>query len=270
MSNLISVVIPCYNCANSIERAVVSVHQQTLQSHEIILVDDASKDDTLDILKSLQKNYGDHWLKIITLEKNSGPAIARNLGWNSTNGDYVAFLDADEVWHPEKLAFQCSWIQKRPTIALCGHNYRVFKSEESIDFEPLPKKLKTKKITRSKLLLQNPFRTSSVLLRRDIKYRFSPDLRYSQDYYLWLEIVLEGYEAVILNFPTVYSFKPLFGGGGQTLNIRNGKLAEALIMKKLLKDKKINYFEYYFLTKFHLLKYYRRFILVVSRFLRIY
>ena len=77
----VSAVIPCYNCSATIEKAVDSIAKQTLIPQEVILVNDDSSDQTIDILQNLQNIYGKEWIKIINLKKNVGPGQARNLGW---------------------------------------------------------------------------------------------------------------------------------------------------------------------------------------------
>ncbi|HEY0656892.1 MAG TPA: glycosyltransferase family A protein, partial [Pyrinomonadaceae bacterium] len=96
----VSVIIPNYNYAKYIAETIDSVLAQTYPNLEVIVVDDGSKDDSLKILRS----YGD---KITVIEqKNQGVARARNIGTAYSNGEYIAFLDADDVWLPEKLARQ--------------------------------------------------------------------------------------------------------------------------------------------------------------------
>ncbi|MHB1099234.1 MAG: glycosyltransferase family 2 protein, partial [Burkholderiales bacterium] len=106
----VSVIIPCYRCAETIARAVDSVLKQTLPPEEILLVEDCSGDDgnTLAVLHSLQQN--NPFIRVIPLAKNGGPAAARNAGWDAAKQPYIAFLDADDAWHPKKLEIQYSWM----------------------------------------------------------------------------------------------------------------------------------------------------------------
>ena len=103
MSELpISVIIPAYNCENSIERAIGSVLNQTCQDFELIIVDDGSKDGTRDKIR----NVHDSRIHLILHKKNRGAAAARNTGMRYAQGKYVAWLDSDDEWLPEKLSFQ--------------------------------------------------------------------------------------------------------------------------------------------------------------------
>lgn len=117
----VSVVIPCYRCSDVIERAVTSVWEQTLRPAEVILVDDCSGDGTVDTLYALQKKFPPNWIKVIELEQNSGPGEARNAGWAAASHSYVAFLDADDSWHPQKIEIQYSWMIEHPDVVLTGH-----------------------------------------------------------------------------------------------------------------------------------------------------
>ncbi len=96
-----SIVIPCFNCAETIESTLVSVQSQTVTDWEAICVDDGSSDDTIVILERLAKK--DSRIRILQ-QTNAGPSRARNNGVDQAQGDIVAFLDADDLWLPGKLA----------------------------------------------------------------------------------------------------------------------------------------------------------------------
>jgi len=99
----VSVIIPCYRCADTIGRAVESMIWQTLPPKEILLVEDYSQDEgkTLASLYDLQRKFQDKiTIKVIPLLKNGGPGGARNTGWDEAQQPYLAFLDADDSWHP--------------------------------------------------------------------------------------------------------------------------------------------------------------------------
>ena len=108
----VSVIIPCYRCADTIKRALGSVIAQTLPPEEIILIDDFSNDDgvTLTTLNYLRQMHQKTSIKIVLLDKNSGPGSARNAGWKEASQPYLAFLDADDSWHPKKLEIQYQWM----------------------------------------------------------------------------------------------------------------------------------------------------------------
>lgn len=116
MEPLVSVVIPVYNRAQLIGRALASVFAQSYQNFEIIVVDDASSDG----LASALAEFSDPRLRRLVHPSNRGAAAARNTGVASATGEYVAFLDSDDVWYPEKLAFQVAAMRDQPA-EVAGH-----------------------------------------------------------------------------------------------------------------------------------------------------
>jgi glycosyltransferase involved in cell wall biosynthesis len=115
----VSVVVPAYNAAAFVRRAVDSVLAQTWASRELLVVDDGSTDGTLDVLAS----YGER-LRVLT-QANAGPAAARNHGLRAARARYVAFLDADDRWLPAKLERQVALLESRPEIGFCSTATRV-------------------------------------------------------------------------------------------------------------------------------------------------
>ena len=117
----ISVIIPTYNAEKFLDRTIESVLAQTFKDWELIIVDDFSKDNTREIIKKWEKI--DERISSIFLDKNSGgPAHPKNIGMEKVKGEYVAFLDHDDEWLPEKLEKQISILEKDPSIGLitCG------------------------------------------------------------------------------------------------------------------------------------------------------
>lgn len=100
----VSVIIPTYNRAHLVGRAIQSVLNQTYKDFELIIVDDGSTDNTEDIIKKYQKK--DERIKYIRRKKNKGGSVARNTGINAAIGEYIAFLDSDDEWLTEKLERQ--------------------------------------------------------------------------------------------------------------------------------------------------------------------
>ena len=94
--NLVSVIVPCFNCADTIEATIESVIRQSDCEIEIICVDDCSTDETADILFLLQERFGA--LRVIRNERNLGAAKSRNIGISESKGTFIAFLDSDDIW----------------------------------------------------------------------------------------------------------------------------------------------------------------------------
>lgn len=106
---VISVIIPTYNRANLIPRAIASVREQSYQDLEIIVVDDASEDDTARVIQQIH----DYRIKYIRHQTNYGGSEARNTGIKNARGKYIAFLDSDDVWLPDKLSSQLAAISQQ-------------------------------------------------------------------------------------------------------------------------------------------------------------
>ena len=118
----VSVVIPCYHSAGTIERALDSVAVQSWLPAEVIVVDDAGDDGTPELLGLLAGKHP--WLRTVRLDSNQGSASARNAGWEAATQTLVAFLDADDAWHPRKLEVQTALMLGNPEVAITGHGYR--------------------------------------------------------------------------------------------------------------------------------------------------
>jgi glycosyltransferase involved in cell wall biosynthesis len=119
---MISVIIPTYNRMRSIGRAVQSVLDQTFQNFEIIVVDDGSSDATDELLKS----FNDPRIHILKHLQNQGASAARNTGMKEAKGDYIAFLDSDDAWYPQKLQVQYNYLkQSSATIGGCVTHFNL-------------------------------------------------------------------------------------------------------------------------------------------------
>lgn len=266
MQSQVSVIIPCYRCADTIERAVESVINQTLTPKEILLVEDCSDDAgiTLAALYHLQQNFqGEVAIRVIPLKQNGGPGSARNAGWAAAQGTYVAFLDADDAWHPEKLEFQYRWMRMRPEIALTGHGTTRLEANEIPDI-PIGQP-RSYSVSALKLLLSNQFPTRSVMIRNDIPFRFRPGKRYAEDYLLWLQIVLTGYHAHYLDVILAFSYKADFGDAGLSKHLWEHEKGELATFGQLYRERLIPLLTYGAVSVFSLLKFLRRLFLWAFR-----
>ena len=207
----VSVVIPCWRCKDSIDRAVASVAAQTRRPRELLLVDDASGDGTLEHLRELAARYAQGWIRVSALERNRGPGAARNAGWDAAAGAVVAFLDADDAWLPEKLERQLEWMAAHPEAVLTGHP--TVQLPEGAVAPGIPSACSATRVTLAQMLRSNRFPTRSVMLRRDVPQRFG-DRSVSEDYLLWLELVASGAACYRLDAVMAVSFRPDFDPGG--------------------------------------------------------
>jgi glycosyltransferase involved in cell wall biosynthesis len=118
----VSVVIPTYQCEQYISQSIDSVLAQTFKDYEIIIIDDGSTDNTQELLRKYSKMRN---IKIFS-QSNQGPAAARNLGIRMSSGEFIAFLDADDIWLPNKLEKQITFLEKHPLIDLVYCDSYIF------------------------------------------------------------------------------------------------------------------------------------------------
>ena len=179
----VSIIIPTYNQSQYLEEAMESVLNQTYQNIEIIIVDDGSTDNTSEVVKSFDN-------KIIYIpQKNKGASSARNAGIKKAQGQYVAFLDSDDMWIKNKLEKQIKFIQNNPEIGLLGTGcYQMVDINKMIYKKIFPAK---NEILQKDLIKYNPFIQSSVIIRKDIFNDiglYDEKFKESEDYDLWLRI----------------------------------------------------------------------------------
>jgi teichuronic acid biosynthesis glycosyltransferase TuaG len=258
----VSVIIPCYCCENTVERAVYSVMNQTALPTELFLIEDASNDNerTLSKLYTLQETYGKITkFEIVSLSQNTGPGSARNMGWDLATQPYIAFLDADDSWHPCKLEIQYNWMSLHPEVALTGHPCLVLKN--GIVNSQLNPEWNFRKINPYRLLFSNCFLTPSVMLHRHLSYRFESNKKYAEDYSLWLNIALKGNNTAYLDLQLAYLHKDNFGSGGLSGNMWNMEFGELKMYYHLFKVGDISLFLLVLTIPFSLLKYIRRILI---------
>jgi glycosyltransferase involved in cell wall biosynthesis len=156
---LISCIVPVYNCERYLGETLDSVLAQTYEPLEIIVVDDGSTDQTAAIAARYAPRVHYLW------EPNAGEAAARNRGLSAARGDFVAFVDADDLWHPDKLQRQVARFVKRPEIDLCFTCFQNFWIPELVDEQqrhqgsPLSQR-------------QTGWSTSTILARQSVFTRF--------------------------------------------------------------------------------------------------
>jgi glycosyltransferase involved in cell wall biosynthesis len=195
------------------------VLQQTLPAAEIILVDDCSPDDTFKFLLQLQQEYGSQPIKVLSLPENGGPGLARNHGRKIASHPYIALLDADDAWHPEKLAIQYTWLEAHPQITLVGHRIVVTQSRE-IPSPPIDRQgIKTHLVSRQQLLFSCKVLTSSWLFKNDAVGDYEDITRYSEDYFLILKTFFNHHQIALMDATLGYFFKPEFSQLGTSGNL---------------------------------------------------
>lgn len=261
----VSVIVPCYCCSETIERAVLSVVDQQVRPTELLLVDDASPDHgaTLAMLHALQHRFADVLqIRVLALEENGGPAVARNAAWEQTSQAYVAFLDADDSWHPEKLRIQYAWMKAHPEVALTGH---LCSNPTSSLPDISPDTCPVTSIRKRDVLMRNPFSTPSAMLRQELPFRFEAEKTYAEDFLLWQQIVCAGHPVARLERVMARLYKAPYGAAGLSGRLWSMEVAELDNYRRLRSQGCIRSVQAIILMAYSLAKYVRRLILVSVR-----
>ncbi len=187
----ISVIIPAYKAAQTIERALASVAAQTLKPIEVIVVDDGSQDGTYEAAQAFKENLQGVHLRVFSQE-NLGAGAARNRAIKESAGDWLAFLDADDEWLPDKLAISMKAIEGR-NLTLHAHNYISIKDAEE---EPVDCAARYRAVPNPYVGLYRKgfLATSTIVAKRDAIISaggFDETLATAQDFDLWLKVLKE-------------------------------------------------------------------------------
>ena len=193
----VSVVIPAYNAARFLPRCLKSVFAQTLPPAEVIVVDDGSSDDSAEIARQLGAR--------VVSRPNGGLSAARNTGVRSSSSEWVALLDADDMWQPEKLQSQAERVQTDTVLVYTG--IRIFSDDgvrrTSLAMDPAE--------ARKVLRFRNPITPSSVIARREALERnggFREDVRACEDWEMWMRLQRVGGFAAVPDPLTDYYVYP--------------------------------------------------------------
>ncbi len=192
---LVSIVTATYNSARFIQETYASIASQTIKDWEWIITDDCSTDSTVHIIKSICMN--DSRVSFTVNQKNTGAAVSRNTSLSKCKGEFIAFIDSDDLWLPNKLEKQIEFMSMGYDFTFTGYeliNETGNNLNKKIDIKP-HSSIKYKDLLKKKVTLG----CSSVMLRRnaftDIEM---PLLRTGQDYALWLKLLRSGAKADLL------------------------------------------------------------------------
>lgn len=183
---LVSIITPVYNAAAFIEETIQSVIKQTYKNWELILVNDQSTDNSIVLIQSYLNAYPQ--IKLINLVENSGAAVARNKGISYAKGEFIAFVDSDDVWHPNKLSKQIQFMQNNhysftyTDLALVDEQGETLKSQVGV----------AASFTYTQLLKNTAIACSTVVINRNLIGDFRmPNVRKGQDTATWLMLMRE-------------------------------------------------------------------------------
>lgn len=198
---LVSIVMPAFNAAATMSESVDSVLKQTYTDWELIIVDDCSCDSTDEIARVYRER--DSRIVILNNSKNMGVSESRNLGTEYAKGGWIAFLDSDDMWTPDKLERQMRLVHDKmsmgeePALVFTGSAFMDRAGKQTAYHLAVPER-----VSYRELLKQNVISCSSVLLRKDLalKYPMKHDDMH-EDYAVWLQILRDGGRAYGINRP---------------------------------------------------------------------
>ena len=197
----VSVIIPTYNCARFLQRTIDSALRQTYRDFEVIVVDDGSTDDT----QALMQQYSQPVSYVY--QQNQGASAARNAAVSRAEGEFIAYLDADDIWTLDKLARQVEYLDAHPMCGLVHTEVSVIDEQDQVLHarfnQETNRAVPQGRCTRD-LLLRSHIQTLTVMERRrafDSANGFDLRLPVAQDYLHWILVVLHGFEVGYLPEP---------------------------------------------------------------------
>lgn len=198
-NKLVTVVTPCYNAAMQIGQTIESVQNQTYTNWEMVIVDDCSQDDSVQKIQERMKD--DSRIKLIQCKQNGGVAVARNEAMKAANGAYVAFLDSDDLWHPQKLEKQIRFMEQGD-IAFSFTSYQYIDEQGEL----MKTCIRAPKCIGWKEGIKNTIigcLTVVVDIEKTEKF-YMPELSHSEDHFAWLELNRKGFDAYGLDEVLAY------------------------------------------------------------------
>lgn len=190
---LVSIVVPVFNAASYISDTILSVKSQTYEDWELLLIDDGSTDSSVEIMKTFENEK----IHVLEMTGNKSAALARNLGIKEAKGRFIAFLDADDLWMPDKLFKQVAFmLDKRATFSFTGYE---FADEQGVGVEKIvrvPSRMNYKDALKNTTIF-----TSTVmfdLTRISKEQIYMPNVP-SEDTATWWKVLKSGYQAIGLD-----------------------------------------------------------------------
>ncbi|MDA0144999.1 glycosyltransferase family 2 protein [Vibrio sp. RW] len=234
----VSVIIPTYNCLDYLPKAIGSVLKQTYHDVELIIIDDNSNDGTSTYLASIDDE------RIITIPTlGVGAPQARNLGIEKATGEYIAFLDADDFWFPEKIERQLEFHQRYPDLAMSFTNYEHLTEDYDVIVDCFSYWSQFQDQDELFINIENPLEfiiennvigTSTVMVKAEVFAQtdsFNADIKYGEDWELWLRMS-ENHQVGVLNSVQVgYLMRATSVTQTENLKLRNLQSIESILQR---------------------------------------
>ena len=183
MSSLISIITPLYNTGHLVSETIESVLKQSYLNWELIIVDDCSQDNSAEIVKKYIQN--DNRIKLFEFTENKGCATARNYAIKIAKGEFIAFLDSDDLWHEDKLSVQIDYMSRNSVFATHTSYIKFYNTNKR------PKTIGAiRKIDYNRMLCGNPIGCLTFVYNQSVlgKFYFDKDYLISEDYAAWIDI----------------------------------------------------------------------------------
>lgn len=203
---IISIIVPVYNAAEYIEHTIEQVRKQTLQNWELILVEDCSKDNTREILDIKINELQDQRIRVIYNASNEGAAGTRNTGLENARGRYIAFLDADDIWFPQKLELELEFMKnKKAGFVFTSYEFGDENGKGTGKIVHVPATLTYKKALSRTVIFTTTVLFDTTLVNKEwIKMPLVP----SEDTAAWWQILRHGITAYGLDNVTAVYRRP--------------------------------------------------------------
>lgn len=195
--SVISIIVPVYNAQQYIRKTVEMVLKQTFQDFELLLVEDCSKDESKKVLQALLEEKQDDRLILLENDKNMGAAASRNRGLQAAKGRYIAFLDADDVWMPDRLEVSFSFMrQKQAGFVFSAYEFGDENGKGTGKIVEVPEKLTYKEaLSRTVIFTTTTLFDTEVIDKKLLEMPLVP----SEDTATWWQILRNGHTAYGIN-----------------------------------------------------------------------
>lgn len=182
-AELVSIIVPAYNSEDFIDETIDSVINQTYEKWELIIIDDCSTDATIDIINEYANK--DSRIRLFEQEKNMGTAVARNTAVKKARGEYLAFLDSDDLWKKDKLTKQLTFMKKN------NYPFTSTSYEEVDEYgQPTGNVISSyKNLDYDGLLKHNQGNSTIIYNANELGKFYIPDIRKRNDFVMWLQVI---------------------------------------------------------------------------------
>lgn len=243
-----AVIIPSYNAAQFIERAIQSCLAQTLPAAAIIVIDDASTDNTAQVLESYIQSGTIIYHKF---ESNQGVSAARNKGRALANAEWLAFLDSDDEWHPQKMEFCSAFLDLQKTKTLA----HLFQYENWNEQKLVPNK-NLEMVSFSKFLLHNSLASCTLIIHQSLELEYDDSMRFCEDHDFLLRIAYLQ-DIPVLQMKLAQVHRKINSKGGLSGQLWKMRLGEIKMYSKLYRLNGFYALLFPFLLVYSLLKHLR-------------